>query len=128
MANLKLIRAQFNITQEDISSTFRIPLRTVQNWDYRNSCPGYMYDQILIYYSTRKEFFDDVNETFQQLCQAVIDLDIEDGFSIYDFLRGYILCGLDCCIISPSEYEFIYDASITVRHELDLYYRGIAID
>lgn len=41
------LRDRYQLTQRQLSVIFRVPLRTVQNWESRSCCPIYVYDMML---------------------------------------------------------------------------------
>lgn len=52
MANTKDYRRKHELTQKEFSKIFKVPLRTIENWDYRNSMPEYylyLVEQITLY-------------------------------------------------------------------------------
>lgn len=51
----KGLREQRGLTQKDFADKFGIPLRTVQNWECRCCCPGYVLALFFRYYSEKDE-------------------------------------------------------------------------
>lgn len=41
--NTKIFKETFNLNDKDLSYLFNIPIRTIENWDYRNSMPDYVF-------------------------------------------------------------------------------------
>ena len=42
----KFVRERYGLTQKDLSEKYGISLRTIQNWEYRRSCPRYIVNLI----------------------------------------------------------------------------------
>lgn len=44
--NTKAFKEIYNITDKEIAKLFNIPIRTIENWNYRNTMPEYVWNMM----------------------------------------------------------------------------------